>query len=45
MQVARQVAHWTLAVSRLGDLETVASPNAWGGLERYLGVALRRNLE
>ena len=45
MQVARQVAHWTLAVSRLEDLETVASPNAWGGLERYLGVTLRQNLE
>jgi hypothetical protein len=43
-QVARQVAHWTLAVSRLEDLETVASPIAWGGLERYLGVALRQNL-
>ncbi len=44
MQVARQVAHWTLAVSRLEDLEAVASPNAWGGLERYLGVSLRQNL-
>jgi hypothetical protein len=43
-QVARQVAHWTLAVARLDDLENVASPNAWGGLERYLGVALRQNL-
>ena len=45
MQVGRQVAHWTLAVSRLEDLENVASPNAWGGLESYLGVSLRRNLE
>ena len=43
-QVARQVAHWTLAVSRLEDLENVASASAWGGLERYLGVALRKNL-
>jgi len=33
-----------MAVSRLEDLETLASPGAWGGLERYLGVALRQNL-
>jgi hypothetical protein len=44
MQVARQVAHWTMAVSRLEDLEALASPGAWDGLERYLGVALRQNL-
>jgi hypothetical protein len=44
-QVGRQVAHWMMAVSRLEDLETVASPEAWNGLERYLGVTLRRNLE
>jgi hypothetical protein len=43
-QVARQVAHWTMAVSRLEDLEALASPAAWAGLERYLGVALRQNL-
>jgi len=44
MQVARQVAHWTMAVSRMENLETLASPGAWAGLERYLGVALRQNL-
>jgi len=33
-----------MAVSRLENLETVASPGAWNGLERYLGVTLRRNL-
>jgi hypothetical protein len=43
-QVARQVAHWTMAASRLEHLETVASPEAWRGLERYLGVMLQRNL-
>jgi hypothetical protein len=43
-QVARQVAHWTMAVSRLEDLEALASAGAWAGLERYLGVALRQNL-
>jgi hypothetical protein len=43
-QVARQVAHWTMAVSRLEDLEALASPSSWAELERYLGVALRQNL-
>ena len=43
-QVGRQVEHWMMAVSRLENLETVASPEAWKGLERYLGVTLRRNL-
>lgn len=33
-----------MAVSRLANLETLASPDAWAGLERYLGVALRQNL-
>jgi hypothetical protein len=33
-----------MAVSRLENLEALASPGAWGGLERYLGVALRQNL-
>jgi hypothetical protein len=33
-----------MAVSRLKDLEALAAPAAWGGLERYLGVALRHNL-
>jgi hypothetical protein len=42
--VASQVAHWTMAVSRLENLEALASPSAWAGLERYLGVALRQNL-
>lgn len=42
-QTERQVAHWTLAVSRL-KLDDLASPEAWGRLERYLGVSLRRHL-
>ena len=33
-----------MAVSRLENLEALASPGAWAGLERYLGVALRQNL-
>lgn len=43
-QVIRQVTHWTEAVSRLEVLENFASSNAWGGLERYLGVEIRSNL-
>src|SRR4051794_1759211 len=42
-QSAREVAHWALAVSRL-QLDDLASPEAWGRLERYLGVSLRRHL-
>ena len=42
-QTERQVAHWVLAASRL-DLDELASREAWGHLERYLGVSLRRHL-
>ena len=42
-QSARQVAHWVLATARL-DLDALASREAWGHLERYLGVSLRRHL-
>jgi hypothetical protein len=42
-QTERQVGHWALAVSRL-SLDDLASPEAWGHLERYLGVSLRRHL-
>ena len=44
LQIARQISHWTMAASRLRDLEDLASPIAWDGLERYLGVVLRQNL-
>ncbi len=43
-QDARQVAHWVLAAARL-DLDELASHDAWGHLERYLGVSLRRHLD
>jgi phosphoserine phosphatase len=43
-QSARQVAHWVLAAARL-DLDELASREAWGHLERYLGISLRRHLE
>ncbi|MEQ9482270.1 hypothetical protein [Coleofasciculus sp. F4-SAH-05] len=44
MQIARQVAHWVMAAQRLGSLDDLASPSAWEGLERYVGVVLRQNL-
>jgi hypothetical protein len=44
LQLARQVAHWTMAALRLGDLEDLASAHAWNSLERYTGVVLRQNL-
>ena len=44
IQIARQISHWTMAASRLGNLEDLASPMAWDGLERYLGIVLRQNL-
>jgi hypothetical protein len=43
VQTERQVAHWALAASRL-KLDDLASTEAWGHLERYLGIALRRHL-
>ena len=43
VQTERQVAHWALAASRL-KLDDMASPEAWGRLEQYLGMSLRRHL-
>jgi hypothetical protein len=43
-QVERQVAHWSLAASRLA-LDDLAAPEAWARLEQYLGVSLRRHLQ
>jgi len=43
-QTDRQIAHWSLAASRLA-LDDLAAPEAWSRLEQYLGVALRRHLE
>jgi hypothetical protein len=40
----RQVAHWRSATRRLGEIEELASPEAWRGLEGYLGLSLRRTL-
>ncbi len=43
-QVERQVAHWSMAASRLA-LDDLAAPAAWSRLEQYLGVSLRRHLQ
>jgi len=45
VQVIRQVAHWRAAVVALDDFENFASATAWGNLERYLGVAIRTQLQ
>lgn len=42
-QSERQVAHWARAASSL-RLDDLASPAAWGHLERYLGLSIRRHL-
>jgi hypothetical protein len=43
VQTERQVAHWTQAAARL-ELDDLASHEAWGRLESYLGVSIRRHL-
>ncbi len=44
VQMRRQVLHWVAASERM-DLDALASREAWGHLERYLGVSLRKHLE
>lgn len=39
-QLARQVAHWSMAVRELADLDRLAARSGWRSLERYLGVAI-----
>lgn len=43
--VLRQLNHWEGAAERLDDFEATASPEAWAGLEKYVGVALRAGLK
>jgi len=45
VQVARQIAHWGAATVALDNPEDFASATAWGGLERYLDLAVRRRLK
>jgi hypothetical protein len=42
-QMERQVAHWVSAAQRLA-LDDLASRDAWGHLEQYLGISLRKHL-
>lgn len=44
-QVLRRVSHWEGAAERLDDFEATASPASWAGLERYVGVTLRKELK
>ncbi len=41
----QQVSHWSVAASGLGNFETLASKQAWGRLEDYLGLAIRGELK
>lgn len=45
LQFSRQIAHWILAAERLENFETFASPEAWNGLEKYLGITIRQQLQ
>jgi hypothetical protein len=44
-QLASEIAHWRQAAGALSDLDIVASPSAWAGLEQYLSIQVRRRLE
>ncbi len=44
VQLARQVGHWRGGAVALEEPESFASAAAWAALERYLGIALRRQL-
>jgi hypothetical protein len=39
-----ELAHWRLAVEALADLDAVAAPEAWAGLEAYLQKGVRDRL-
>jgi hypothetical protein len=43
-QVLAEIAHWRSAVESLADLDAVAAPAAWAGLEEYLQRRLREPL-
>ncbi|CAO1651149.1 DUF2268 domain-containing protein [Salinibacterium sp. NYA9b] len=40
-QLAAEIAHWSLAIDALYDLDTAASPEGWRSLESYLSRKLR----
>ena len=43
-QTERQIAHWTMVCARL-SLDDLASHEAWGSLESYLGLSVRKHLQ
>jgi hypothetical protein len=43
-QLMAEVAHWRSAIDALADLDAVAAPAAWAGLEDYLRLRLREPL-
>jgi len=43
-QLASEIAHWRSAIEALRDLDMLASPAAWAGLEEYLRTGLRARL-
>jgi hypothetical protein len=42
--IAAELRHWRAAAVALGDLDLMASPAAWAGLETYLGSSVRASL-
>jgi hypothetical protein len=44
-QLGSEIAHWRYAVEALEDLDALASPAAWAGLEDYLRLELRGRLK
>lgn len=43
-QTEAEVGHWRLATEALADLDAVAAPDAWAGLEEYLHRSVRNRL-
>jgi len=44
-QLASEIAHWRHAAGALSDLDAIAPPAAWAGLEQYLSIQVRRRLQ
>lgn len=42
-QIERQINHWITATKRFENLDSWASDISWKGLERYLGLTLRKS--
>lgn len=43
-QLTRQLAHWRAAIVTIDDIDNFAAVEAWGRIERYLNLAIRRHL-